>query len=98
LPHPKGDITDREYKEMKSGYESKIATLTEREKQFRDDSHNRKLHSKALSQARESVLKIGSVSDLTAEVIDRVIEKIHVHENNKIAVKFRFTGEVQAHE
>jgi hypothetical protein len=93
-----GDITDSEYKEMKSGYETKIATLTEREKQLRDDSHNRNQHSKALSQARESVLKIGSVSDLTAEVIDRVIEKIHVHENNKIAVKFRFTGEVQEHE
>jgi DNA invertase Pin-like site-specific DNA recombinase len=93
-----GDITDCEYKEMKSGYESKITTLTEREKLLRDNAHNRKQHSKALSQARESVLKIGSVSDLTAEVIDSVIEKIHVHENNRIAVKFRFTGEVQEHE
>ena len=90
-----GDITDFEYKEMKSGYETKIADLTAQEKQLRDNAHTHKLQSKALSQARESVLKIESISDLTADVIDSVIEKIHVHENNRITVKFRFTEEVQ---
>ena len=93
-----GDITDCEYKELKSGYETKITTLTARERQLREDSFTRKQQSKALSQARDSVLKIESVSDLTAEVIDRVIEKIEVYENKRIVVKFRFTGEVQEHE
>jgi DNA invertase Pin-like site-specific DNA recombinase len=93
-----GDTTDCEYKELKSGYETKITTLTARERQLREDSFTRKQQSKALSQARESVLKIESVSDLTAEVIDRVIEKIEVYENKRIVVKFRFTGEVAEHE
>jgi hypothetical protein len=93
-----GDITDCEYKEMKSGYESKIATLTEREKQLRDSSFTRSQTEKALAKARKSVQKIESVSDLTAEVIDRTIEKIHVHENGRIVVKFHFNQEVVEHE
>ena len=93
-----GDITDFEYKEMKSGYETKIADLTAQEKQLRDNAHARIQQEKALSKAQASVQRIESVSDLTAEVIDRVVEKIVVHENNRIVVKFRFMEEVVEHE
>ena len=93
-----GDITDFEYKEMKSGYETKIAELTAREKQLRDNAHARIQQEKALSKVQESVQRIESVSDLTAEVIDKVVEKIVVHENNRITVKFRFMEEVVEHE
>jgi DNA invertase Pin-like site-specific DNA recombinase len=92
------DITDSEYKQMKSGYETKIAALTEQEKQLRDDSHACIQQAESLSKAQESVRTISDVSDLTAEIIDRLVEKIHVYDNNRIAVKFRFTEEVVEHE
>ena len=92
------EITNSEYKEMKSGYETKITTLTAQEKQLRDNSHTRNQQAKALSKACESVRKIENITDLTTDVIDSVIEKIQVHENNRITVKFRFSQEVVEYE
>jgi hypothetical protein len=93
-----GDITDSEYKELKSGYETKITKLKTCEKQLRESNYHSVQADRALSQANDSVRGIKSVSDLTAEVIDKLIEKIYVYENKRIAIKFRFAEEVQAYE
>jgi DNA invertase Pin-like site-specific DNA recombinase len=93
-----GDITDSEYKEMKSGYETKIADLIAREKQLREHNYNCVQTESALSKAHQDVKGIKHVSDLNAEVIERLIEKIYVYENERITVKFRFMEEVKAHE
>lgn len=88
-----GDITDSEYKEMKASYQAKVLSLTEREKQLRDDAHRLVRQESALSNAHESVQTVSQVSELTAEVIDRLVEKIHVYGDGRIAVKFRFLDE-----
>jgi len=93
-----GDITDTEYKQMKSGYESKIAALTEREKLLLEDNYSRVRAKNKLSQSRESVRDLNCVSDLTAEIIDKLVERIHVYQGKRIAVKFRFAEEVAEHE
>jgi DNA invertase Pin-like site-specific DNA recombinase len=93
-----GDITDIEYKEMKSGYESKIEILLQRERQLRERSCRAVQTVNSLSKAHEDVCKLKNVTDLTTEVIDRLIEKIYVFEDKRIAVKFRFLQEVVEHE
>jgi hypothetical protein len=99
-----GDITDSEYKELKKGYETKITTLTAREMQLRENAHVRVQQENVIFKARESVKTITRISDLTAEVICKLVEKIHVFTSGRIGVKFRFTdeitysGEVSEHE
>jgi hypothetical protein len=89
----RGDICDTEYKDMKFAYEDKIALLTERIKRLREEVYTRVTQETVLTQAHKSVQKIEQVSDLTVEIIDRLIEKITVCPNGCIEVKFRFLSE-----
>jgi len=89
-----GDISDTEYKDMKEAYETKIATLSTQINHLRENIHARDLQEKALSQAYSSIQVIEQASDLTAEVIDKLIEKIVVYQNLRIGVAFRFLDEV----
>ena len=56
--------------------------------------HTRNLQEKALSQAHASVQTIEQVSDLTADIIDKLIEKIFVYQHQRMGIKFRFLCEV----
>jgi hypothetical protein len=88
-----GDITDAEYKEMKGGYEAKIASLSEREKRLRDNVRRRDQQEKALSSARKSVQTTRQILDLTAEIIGELVDRILVFEDKHIEVKFKFADE-----
>ena len=89
-----GDISEGEYKDMKGAYEKKIASLSTQINTLRENIHARDLQTKALSQAHASVQTIEQVSDLTADIIDKLIEKIFVYQNQRIEVKFHFLSEV----
>jgi DNA invertase Pin-like site-specific DNA recombinase len=89
-----GDISDAEYKDMKGAYETRITSLTDQVMRLQDAVHNRAQQEKVLSKARASVRKIEQVSDLTAEIIDRLVEKIIVYHSGRIGVKFRFMDDV----
>jgi DNA invertase Pin-like site-specific DNA recombinase len=86
-----GDITQSEYADMKSAYETKIAALTERERQLRDEIRESFLRESALAKARNNLDGVGLISDLTAEVIDALIDKILLFEDKHIEVTFKFT-------
>jgi len=87
------DISDAEYKDMKSAYEIKIATLTAQIKHLRETIHSRAHQVATLSQAHANVQRLEQISDLTAEIIDRLVERITVHPNGRIEVKFSFLDE-----
>lgn len=89
-----GDISSAEYKEMKAAYELKIAALTEREKQLHEADRKRIRQENELSKAQQSVWSLRSISDLTTEVVGRLIERISVYEDKHIEVKFTFTDEI----
>jgi hypothetical protein len=89
-----GDITDCEYKEMKLGYESKIAALREREKQIREATYANSRQEKAVSKAQENISGIKSVSDLTAEIVDSAIEKILVFTDKRIEISYKFSDKI----
>ena len=88
-----GDITECEYKEMKNGYKAKIASLTNQANQLRENEHRRIQEDSALLKAQKSIQKMGNLSEMTTEIIDRIIEKITVFKDTRIAVKFRFSDE-----
>jgi DNA invertase Pin-like site-specific DNA recombinase len=89
-----GDITDCEYKEMKSGYENKIAASREREKQIREAAYANSRQEKAVSKAQENIGGIKSVSDLTAEIVDSAIDKILVFTDKRIEISYKFSNKI----
>jgi hypothetical protein len=95
-----GDITESEYKEMKGAYETKISQLSAQETELQRVIR----HQAQLSQANASIQSVGEVSDLTAELIGRLIEKITLYKGGRVEVKFSFMdeivhgGEVMEHE
>jgi len=88
-----GDISDAEYKDMKAAYEAKVASLAARTKGLREEIQKRARLESSLSQAHASVRTITAISDLTAEMIDRLIERIVVYPDGRIYVKFSFLDE-----
>ena len=92
-------IDDSEYKSLKGHYEATIASLSERVKHLRESIHIRTQQEKTLSQAHKSVQTVERVSDLTAEIIDKLVEKILIHKDGRLEVKFRFLDDaVFSHE
>lgn len=89
-----GDITDTEYKDMKQSYGAKIASLTERERKLREASRLSALEVAARSKTSDSIGAVCCVANLTAEVIDTLVEKIRVFEDKSIEIRFKFTDEV----
>lgn len=87
------DITDAEYKELKTGYLSKIDTLTEREKILRQAEQERIKAENRLSKASASLDTARVSYNLTAEIVDGLIEKIRLFEDRSIRVKFTFMDE-----
>jgi DNA invertase Pin-like site-specific DNA recombinase len=81
-----GDITDTEYRELKSTYETKAASLTEQEKLLREKILAAVKKEKSLEQVRNSAVSLKTVTDLTTEVIAQTVEKIYVYEDGRIDV------------
>lgn len=87
-----GVLTEVEYTEMKAHYETKIATLTERENELRSANERCVKNAKVLSAAHSSVVKLEQPSDLTQELVGRLIERIEIASDKHITVKFTFNG------
>jgi DNA invertase Pin-like site-specific DNA recombinase len=88
-----GDISDDEYKDMKSAYEIKIASLTEQIKRLREEILIRASQEAIFAEAHANMQRLEQVSDLTAEIVDRLVERITVCPNGRIEVKFSFLDE-----
>ena len=88
-----GDLTDSEFREMKEAYETKIAALTKKEKDLRNEIHNSIRKQAELSKANTSIQATRGISDITADVVNDLIERIHVFEDKSIKVKFTFADE-----
>ena len=89
-----GDITDDEYKEMKMVYEGNIASLMDREKLLREKAFRHAQQKNAYSETIAGIRSLKSGTDITADIIDRLVETIHIHENGSIAVQFRFMDNI----
>jgi len=84
-----GDITDSEYKELKTGYESRIASLAEQEKRLRLDA----IEASERNKAANTVNSVSGLKDLTAKTVGKLVEKIRVIDKGTIEIKFSFKDE-----
>jgi hypothetical protein len=88
-----GDITGEEYKEMKSAYETKIANLTERERELREMARAAALESARRDKAADCYGAVNSIGKLTADVMDALVERIVIYSGKRIEVSFKFSDE-----
>jgi hypothetical protein len=90
-----GDLTQSEYADMKKSYEARIADLTERERRLTETARERHLNQIAVNKASATLSGVNLITDLTAEVVDALIEKILIFENKRVEIYFKFTDEVE---
>jgi hypothetical protein len=88
-----GDITDAEFRDMKADYETKIAALAAREKALRDAAYDRIRQATGRNKASGNIRALRGVSDLTAEIVANLVEKILVFSDKSVRVKFTFADE-----
>jgi hypothetical protein len=89
-----GDVTEDEYREMKQGYETKIAALTGTVKELRETARVQALESARCAKAADCIGAVSGITDLTAEVVDALIDRILVFEDKRIEVRFKFSDEI----
>lgn len=89
-----GDVTQAEYADMKRSYETKIADLTERERVLTEVARERKLNQIAADKASGNLGAVSAIADLTAEIIDALIDRILVFEDKRVEIHFKFTDEI----
>jgi len=89
-----GDITNSEYKELKAGYESKIAELSEKEAQLRKYLIDDAVKSVGISKATTQLQRVQRISDLSAETIQMLVDKILVYRDKHIEVHLKFADEM----
>jgi hypothetical protein len=92
-----GLITADEYREMREGYEAKAKANLDRSNEL--ESRQREIEQQAVEYCELSELaKKADANGVTAELIDRLIERIDVFSDKSIAVKFKFDSEVTVNE
>ena len=89
------DITNDEYAEMKQNYEKRIAKLNDRERQLRDEISRESLLKSKRAEAQSSLGKVSAITELTADAVDVLIEKILLFEDKHIEVAFNFEDETE---
>jgi len=89
-----GDITSEEFKSMKVSYESKIADLSAREKELRNEMFTRAAREAEESKTAAHLQGVRQISNLTTDVLDRLVKKIAVYEDKLVEVHFTFTDEI----
>jgi hypothetical protein len=88
------DITQDEYRELKAGYEVKIANLTAKEKELRNKMVEQIAKDSATAKTASQLGGVRQITDLTADCLDKLVERILVYEDKHIEVQFKFTNDI----
>ena len=85
-----GVITRDEFVQMKSDYETKIADLSHRADEIRGMKHKAEKRQDEYQNLVEAVSAVLASDRLTAEIIDKLIDKVLVNPDKSIDVHFTF--------
>jgi hypothetical protein len=93
-----GDLTRSEYADMKQDYEIRIADLTERERVLTENARELHMNQIAVNKASGALGAVSLITDLTAETVDALINKILIFEDKRIEIHYKFTDEIDVGE
>lgn len=89
-----GKLSQKEYVNFKLGHENRMREL---EKQAEELAQKRKSLEKVEGKylnAVKSLLKLKEGEDLTAELVEALVEKVYVYPGKRFAVQFRYVNEM----
>ncbi len=90
-----GLITQSEYTRMKADYEAKIAELSERADAIRNRGYERAARADQQRTLAEAVEAAVSSDELTGEIIERLVEGIHVNPDKSFEIVLRYRDEFE---
>lgn len=90
-----GFISRDEFVQMKSDYESKLSALSKRADELRNQRRELEKRTMDNFDLFDCISSVKYKSDLTAEIIDKLIEKILVRQDKSFEVFFRFEDEMR---
>jgi hypothetical protein len=90
-----GVITKDEFVQMKSEYETKIAALSSRADEIRNAHRKTKKRTNEYSDITQAVAAAVNDDRLSAEIIERLIEKIHVRPDKSVDIFFKYRSEFE---
>jgi DNA invertase Pin-like site-specific DNA recombinase len=87
-----GVITTDEYKELREGYEKKIADGLKSVKELESRQKELEKQMSEYLELSDLIAKVKGCGDITAALIERLIERIRVFHDRSIEVEFRFNS------
>ncbi|GHU94489.1 hypothetical protein FACS1894208_05660 [Clostridia bacterium] len=87
-------ITTDEFSQMKSNYERKIKELSDRADAIRGQCRATERDVKEFLDLSDAVFSVKCRFDLTAELVDKLIDKILVSHDKSFEVVFKFRDEM----
>lgn len=88
-----GVLTHAEYTEMKDGYEQKIKTATAQSQQLSAQRKELKTQMTTYIELSDWLASVGDDMTLTGELLDRLVDRIVVYDQNNISIYFKFRDE-----
>jgi hypothetical protein len=85
-----GLINADEFKQMKSDYEMKIAELSEKSDEIRNQKREAETRKNEYQSLENAVVSVLSNEILTADIIDKFVDKILVNPDKSFEVQFKF--------
>ncbi len=90
-----GLITADEFAAMKADYEAKIDVLSKRADEIRTQRREGASHREAYTEFANAATEAIAGNELTADVIDRLVERILVKRDKSFEIVLRFRDEFQ---
>ena len=88
-----GILTTAEYTELKTGYEQKIKAATSRSQQLLEQQKELEVQMTTYIELSDWLASVGDDMTLTGELLNRLVDRIVVYDQNNISVHFKFRDE-----
>ena len=88
-----GDITRADFMELKMTFESRLASLEEKERQLQNKKRKFAVEDLLYQKAAENINDLRSIKDLSAKAINSLIERIQIFDDRSIEIQFNFIDE-----
>ena len=85
-----GILTETEYRELREGYTQEVNSALERIQQLNAQQSKLKRQAKSYISMADILAKVDTDTELTAQLVDALIERITVNGPEDIAIDFRF--------
>ena len=94
MAYREGKMLQKEYVSFKMEQEERLRELKKQEKELEESRRGMEKVQEKYLRAVRSLLKLKDTGELTTDMVDSLIEKIHVYPGKRIEAELRYTNEM----